>query len=57
VHDAGDATAGNLDAVARHYGSRALEANRNLLNPHFTMVSENWSTEDRTRNWQYKADA
>lgn len=33
--------------------SQALEAKRNLLNPHFTMVSDTWSTDDWLHNWQY----
>jgi hypothetical protein len=34
---------------------QALENNRNLLNPHFTMVSDNWTSEDWAHNWHYKA--
>ncbi len=34
--------------------AQTLEANRNLLNPHFTMVADNWSSEDWTRNWHHK---
>jgi hypothetical protein len=34
--------------------SQALDANRNLLNPHFTMVSDIWTSEDWAHNWQYK---
>jgi hypothetical protein len=35
--------------------SQALEDKRNLLNPRFTMVSENWSSDDWAKNWHYKA--
>jgi hypothetical protein len=35
--------------------SQALEDKRNLLNPRFTMVSENWSSDDWAQNWHYKA--
>jgi hypothetical protein len=36
--------------------TQALEDNRNLLKPRFTMASDNWSKEDWAHNWQYKAD-
>lgn len=35
--------------------SQALDASRNRLNPHFTMVSETWSREDWAYNWHYNA--
>jgi hypothetical protein len=35
--------------------SQALERSRDLLSPHFTMVSQNWSSADWDHNWHYKA--
>jgi hypothetical protein len=35
--------------------SQALDDKRNLLKPRFTMVSENWSSDDWAENWHYKA--
>ncbi|MDN3351331.1 hypothetical protein [Actinomadura sp. DC4] len=37
--------------------TQTLDANRNLLNPRFTMVSDEWSAGDWLDNWRYKADA
>jgi hypothetical protein len=36
--------------------TQALEDNRNLLKPHFTMVSDRWTSADWAHNWHYKAD-
>jgi hypothetical protein len=35
--------------------SQTLDDKRNLLNPRFTMVSDNWSSDDWAQNWHYKA--
>jgi hypothetical protein len=36
--------------------AQTLDTNRALLNPRFTMVSTDWTTEDWSRNWHYTTD-
>jgi hypothetical protein len=37
--------------------TQALEDNRNLLRPHFTMAADNWSSEDWSHHWHYNVNA